>query len=166
MKKAFVLCTVLIICLTGCVYAGNLVKKVYFSPYPIIIDDEEYSSEMPILSYQDRTYVALREFSEMVGVKIDFVDDTIIIETSDDDIKNNKEKLESIISSEKVNEIVEDESELIKETEITTKSEMVYITQTGTKYHVKSNCSKGNYYTTTLEMAIKDGYTPCKRCVK
>jgi len=63
-------------------YAGTLVKKVYFSAYPISIDGEEYASESPILSYQDRTYVSLREFSNMVGVEIDFKDDTIYLTTN------------------------------------------------------------------------------------
>ncbi len=82
MKKYLIVICIFCMSIFSCVYAGNLVKKVYFSPYPILINDKEYSSEMPILSYQDRTYVALREFSEMVGVKIDFIDDTIIIETN------------------------------------------------------------------------------------
>lgn len=162
MKRIGILFVMLILSLTSCVYAGNLVKKVYFSPYPILINDQEYSSEMPILSYQDRTYVALREFSEMVGVEIDFIEETIIINTDarKEDFKteanmNKETQIENLISkdvlaSEEINEI---------------KNEIVYITKTGTKYHVKSNCSKGVYYTTTLEEAKRNGYTMCKRCV-
>ena len=105
-KKTCLLFVLLIFSLTSFVYAGNLVKKVYFSPYPILIDDEEYSSEMPILSYQDRTYVALREFSEMVGVKIDFVDETIIINTKKDCVGNFHNEKEDTIIKEKAPDII------------------------------------------------------------
>ena len=161
MKKIGILFVVGFIFLTSCVYAGNLVKKVYFSPYPILIDDEEYSSEMPILSYQDRTYVALREFSEMLDVDIGFVDETIIIDT----MKRNEEKEnEEVVEEEKVENVIS-KTEITNENQVISKSEIVYITQTGTKYHLKSTCSKGNFYSTTLDAAKKDGYTPCKKCV-
>ena len=102
---------------TSCVYAGNLVKKVYFSPYPILIDNEEYSSEMPILSYQDRTYVALREFSEMVGVNIDFVDETIIIDTVDKSDLKDIETIEAEILSDNKSEDL-----IIKQEKLKTKT--------------------------------------------
>ncbi len=162
MKKTCLLFVVLIFSLTSFVYAGNLVKKVYFSPYPILIDNEEYSSEMPMLSYLDRTYVALREFSEMVGVEIDFVDETIIINTDKNDSNEVKEEEINKITQEKdllLNELEGEESTLEK-------TLIVYITKSGTKYHMKENCSKGNYYTSTLSSALSNGYTACKRCVK
>lgn len=164
MKKYFILICTVVLSFFSCVYAGNLVKKVYFSPYPILINDEEYSSEMPILSYQDRTYVALREFSEMVGVEIEFVEETIIIKT------NNKEEREfnESIKEEKEENIQEnliekDEQQVEEKTDI--KTQAVYITKTGTKYHIKSNCTKGTYYTTTLDDAKRNGYTMCKKCI-
>lgn len=165
MKKYLILVCIICTSLFSCVYAGNLVKKVYFSPYPILIDNKEYSSEMPILSYQDRTYVALREFSEMVGVKIDFVDETIIIDT----INKEKSDIEHIQDSSK-NEVTEKEENLITKAEDNENysdnlSEVVYITKSGTKYHVKMNCTKGVYYKTTLEEAKRNGYTMCKKCI-
>lgn len=162
-KKTCLLFVVLIFSLTSFVYAGNLVKKVYFSPYPILINDEEYSSEMPILSYQDRTYVALREFSEMVGVEIDFVDETIIINTEKTKLGNFRKEENILI---KDNDLLSVESNVEIETVSPSKTSIVYITKTGAKYHEKENCSKGNYYTSTLESAITNGYTACKRCVK
>lgn len=164
MKKYLILICIVVTSLFTCVYAGNLVKKVYFSPYPILIDGKEYSSEMPILSYQDRTYVALREFSEMVGVKIDFIDETIIIDSENKE----KDNIEVIQDSSK-NEIIEKNENLITKSEdenlSNTLSEMVYITKSGTKYHIKMNCTKGVYYTTTLEDAKRNGYTMCKKCI-
>ncbi len=162
-KKTFLLFVVLIFSLTSFVYAGNLVKKVYFSPYPILIDDEEYSSEMPILSYQDRTYVALREFSEMVGVEIDFMEETIIINTKKDYVGDFRNEKEDTITKEKDLLSAQNDTEI--ESVSPSKSSIVYITKTGTKYHMKSNCSKGNYYTSTLDSATQNGYTACKRCV-
>lgn len=164
MKKYLILICIVVTSLFSCVYAGNLVKKVYFSPYPILIDGKEYSSEMPILSYQDRTYVALREFSEMVGVKIDFIDETIII-----DSKNKEKDNIEVIQDSSQNEIIEKNENLITKSEeenlSNTLSEMVYITKSGTKYHIKMNCTKGVYYTTTLEDAKRNGYTMCKKCI-
>ncbi len=166
MKKYLILICIVVTSLFSCVYAGNLVKKVYFSPYPILIDGKEYSSEMPILSYQDRTYVALREFSEMVGVKIDFIDETIIIDSK------NKEKSDMEVTQDSfLNEKIEKEENLITKSEekdenlSDTISEIVYITKSGTKYHIKMNCTKGVYYTTTLEEAKRNGYTMCKKCI-
>lgn len=164
MKKYLILICIVVTSLFSCVYAGNLVKKVYFSPYPILIDGKEYSSEMPILSYQDRTYVALREFSEMVGVKIDFIEETIIIDS------RNKEKDNiEVIQDSSQNEIIEKNENLITKSEeenlSNTLSEMVYVTKSGTKYHIKMNCTKGVYYTTTLEDAKRNGYTMCKKCI-
>lgn len=164
MKKYLILICIVVTSLFSCVYAGNLVKKVYFSPYPILIDGKEYSSEMPILSYQDRTYVALREFSEMVGVKIDFIEETIII-----DSKNKEKDNIEVIQDSSQNEIIEKNENLITKSEeenlSNTLSEMVYITKSGTKYHIKMNCTKGVYYTTTLEDAKRNGYTMCKKCI-
>ena len=135
------------------VYAGNLVKKVYFSPYPIKIDGEEYASEMPILQYQDRTYVALREFATMVDVEVDFINNEIIINS----IKN-ANVIENI-ESEKIEEHSSD-------TEIVEKKNIVYVSQTGKKYHKLSNCNSAKYFEISLSEAISKGYTPCLRCAK
>jgi hypothetical protein len=138
-------------------YAGNLVKKVYFSPYPILINGEGYSSEMPILQYQERTYVALREFSEMVNVEVDFKDDVIIIETKDVE--------ESTLS--KIDEVEEkvQENETDKNLEKNnSNSKIVYVSKTGKKYHKISNCNSATYFEITLSNAIREGYTPCLRC--
>lgn len=159
MKKVVVLFFALFTMFSTIVYAGNLVKKVYFSPYPILIDGEEYSSEMPILQYQERTYVALREFSEMVDVHVDFRDNVIIIETKED-VKNNLGKTEGI------REDINDEQNKIVESEesSTGNSKIVYVSKTGKKYHKLSNCNSATYFEMTLSDAIKEGYTPCLRC--
>lgn len=161
MKKIFVSFILLFAMFSTVAYAGNLVKKVYFSPYPILINGEEYSSEMPILQYQERTYVALREFSEMVDVHVDFKDDVIIIETKEEgsdeqeEIENSKE---DILKNENI--AVENTEESVSNSN----SKIVYVSKTGKKYHKLSNCNSANYYEITLSEAIKEGYTPCLRC--
>lgn len=159
MKKVFVAFFVLFTMFSTIVYAGNIVKKVYFSPYPILIDGEEYSSEMPILQYQERTYVALREFSEMVDVQVDFRDNVIIIETKED-VKNSSGK------TEEMREDINDEQNKIVESEESSSgnSKIVYVSKTGKKYHKLSNCNSATYFEITLSDAIKEGYTPCLRC--
>lgn len=159
MKKVFVFFFAMFTMFSTIIYAGNIVKKVYFSPYPILIDGEEYSSEMPILQYQERTYVALREFSEMVGVQVDFGDNVIIIETKED-VKNNSGKAEEIRedNNDEQNKIVESEESS------SGNSKIVYVSKTGKKYHKLSNCNSATYFEITLSDAIKEGYTPCLRC--
>ena len=159
MKKIFVLFFILFTMFSTIVYAGNLVKKVYFSPYPILIDGEGYSSEMPILQYQERTYVALREFSEMVGVEVDFRESVIIIETKKEENKN-------IERTEKTKEdVLEDDEKVIENVEVGDSNlKKVYVSKTGKKYHKLSNCNSANYFEITLSDAIKKGYTPCLRC--
>ena len=155
MKKIFASFFLAFTLFSGIVYAGNIVKKVYFSPYPIVIDGEEYSSEMPILQYQERTYVALREFSEMVNVHVDFKDGVIIIESKESEKEINSEEF---INYEK------ETSDNSESTIISTNSKIVYIAKTGKKYHKLSNCNNATYYEISLSDAIKEGYTPCLRC--
>lgn len=181
MKKFLVSFFIAVSLFSTVVYAGTLVKKVYFSPYPILIDNEEYSSETPILQYQDRTYVALREFSEMVGVDVDFVGNRIIINTKqfsgEESQEMEKEKEEYIVVEIKKEEVVGEASSTIvsdvtneMESENTTNSvmisntRMVYVSKTGKKYHNLSNCNGAEYTGISISEAISRGYTPCLRC--
>ena len=154
MKKFWLSFFIVFSMISTIVYAGNLVKKVYFSPYPIKINSEEYASEMPILQYQERTYVALREFSEMVGVEVEFVNNEIII---------NSQNLKAIENSE---EVVNEHIEEPTETPNQQNRNIVYVSKTGKKYHRLSNCNSATYYEITLSEAIAEGYTPCLRCAK
>lgn len=170
MKKFLISFFIAVSLFSTVVYAGTLVKRVYFSPYPILIDNEEYSSETPILQYQDRTYVALREFSEMVGVDVDFVNNQIIIDTkksSGKELQEEVEKREVVedISSTIVSD-VKSETGLENTTSDITISNMrvVYVSKTGKKYHNLSNCNGAEYTGISISEALNRGYTPCLRC--
>lgn len=154
MKKFWLFFLVVLSMFSTIVYAGNLVKKVYFSPYPIEIDGEEYSSEMPILQYQERTYVALREFSEMINVDVDFIENKIVIKSNDKNVGEVDTQIK-----------MEDEHDENKEN-ATLKTNVVYISKSGKKYHKLSNCNNATYFEVTLSEAISEGYTPCLRCAK
>lgn len=54
----------------------------------------------------------------------------------------------------------------VKTTEATQKVEaMVWIPQSGTKYHSRSSCSNmKNPMHVSLSTAVSQGYTPCKKC--
>ena len=156
MKKFWLSFFVVFSMVSTIVYAGNLVKKVYFSQYPIKINGEEYSSEMPILQYQERTYVALREFAEMVDVKVDFINNEIIINSKSNEVKEEEKQIEQIYTE------IENETE---NNEVKNKN-VVYISKTGKKYHKLSNCNSAEYFEITLSEAISKGYTPCLRCAK
>ena len=99
LKRILFICSIFILSTTALSYAGTLIKKVYFSGFPIYVDGEEYSSQNPILSYQDRTYMPLREFAEMLGVKVDFEDGKIYLKTPD--IYENNERKDDGIEEEK-----------------------------------------------------------------
>lgn len=64
----------------GIVYGASQVLDVYYSEFPITIDGYDYSPTMPVLNYQGRTYLALREFGNATGTNVDFVDNTITID--------------------------------------------------------------------------------------
>lgn len=178
MKKFFISFLIVASFFSTVVYAGTLVKKVYFSPYPILIDNEDYSSETPILQYQDRTYVSLREFSEMVGVKVDFVDNKIIINTKKYSKENllDKEKDDEIVIEKIDEESVEETDTTIIHDEKTTAPNdkekndsienirIVYVSKSGKKYHNLNNCNGAEYTGITISEAIGKGYTPCLRC--
>lgn len=42
----------------------------------------------------------------------------------------------------------------------------IYRTPTGKRYHLDADCGGKNSYETTLEEAISDGLTPCKKCAR
>lgn len=157
MKKFLLMSTTLmILCVCSTVFAGTLVKKVYFSSFPIEINGENYSSETPILNYQNRTYVALREFAEMVEVDVEFKENGIII--------NSREEI--------TDEIIEKDTDTKEKIEVTIETSpreeqedrIVYVSKTGVKYHAISNCNGGNYSSIKWSEAKNKGYTSCLRC--
>ena len=40
------------------------------------------------------------------------------------------------------------------------------ITKTGKRYHYSNSCNGGTYYASTLEEALRQGLTPCQKCVE
>jgi hypothetical protein len=169
LKRILFICSIFILSTTALSYAGTLIKKVYFSGFPIYVDGEEYSSQNPILSYQDRTYMPLREFAEMLGVKVDFEDGKIYLKTPD--IYENNERKDDGIEEEK-GSLSYSENESLAEnnvssiTENTSNDNVVYISKSGTKYHKIKQCTKANYSPITLSEALQKGYTACLRCYK
>lgn len=84
MKKGFILgfaCATLLT--SGVAFATNALSDVYTSSFPIKINGQAYTPDMPVLNYQGRTYLALREFGTVTGNTIDFQDNTIIVNTKD-----------------------------------------------------------------------------------
>ena len=69
----------------GIATASTLITgNVYSNQFPIVFNGNKYNASMPLLNYQDRTYVPLRELATLTGSFVDFNNDTIII-------NNNKE---------------------------------------------------------------------------
>lgn len=92
MKKGFILgFTIATILTAGIVFASEMLSNVYISQFPIQLNGQNYVAEMPVLNYQGRTYLALREFGTVTGNEIDFKDNTIIINNikSNNNTQNN-----------------------------------------------------------------------------
>lgn len=81
MKRILIIAFILIISIVSIVFANEQLQEVFTSQFPIKINGVQYTPEMPVLSYQGRTYLALREFGTATNNKIDFVDSTILIDT-------------------------------------------------------------------------------------
>ena len=80
MKKGFILGFVVATLLSvGLVFGAEMLSNVYISQFPIKLNGEVYNAEMPVLNYQGRTYLALREFGTVTNNEIDFKNNTIII---------------------------------------------------------------------------------------
>ena len=45
----------------------------------VTVNGKTYNADMPVLNYQGRTYLALRELGTVTGNEVDFVDNNIII---------------------------------------------------------------------------------------
>lgn len=45
-------------------------------------------------------------------------------------------------------------------------SDSVYRTPSGKRYHINSECGGKNSYEVTMDEALREGLTPCKRCIK
>ena len=48
----------------------------------------------------------------------------------------------------------------------TNKSDTVYITRNGEKYHLSYTCGNNQYYECTIDQALARGLTPCKKCAQ
>lgn len=81
MKKYLITLMVLFTIVGTLTFASSVVEDVYHSTFPITVNNQKYVSEMPILNYQGRTYLPLREFGNTTGVNVDFKDNTILIDT-------------------------------------------------------------------------------------
>lgn len=109
-------------------------------------------------------------YNEQEGVVIDY-------STGDSELKEEPESAEKVIPTpkptEKTNATPEPEpTEKVTEPSTTTTDDenettMVWISETGSKYHNKNNCGRMNpdkAYQMSEEDAEKQGYEPCKKC--
>ena len=108
----------------------------------------------------------------------------IIQSVSEGSVTTEPESTTLEISSTTISESTEPESSVTTEPDITTsvgstaetpkteapldeKPDTVWVTASGSKYHIKQNCSNmRSPKEISLEDAINEGYEPCKKCVK
>lgn len=80
--KFFVLGFVFCLMIGGVAIGMSEASEVYYSEFPIKVNGEIYTPEMPVLNYMGRTYLPLREFSTITGNIVDFVNGEIIVNSS------------------------------------------------------------------------------------
>ena len=92
--KFFMVGFVFCLMVGGVAIGMTQVSEVYYSEFPIEVNGESYTPEMPVLNYMGRTYLSLREFATITGNIVDFMDETIIVNSSqytkEEDIAFNK----------------------------------------------------------------------------
>ena len=109
-NKKLVLGLVLGLVIAGSIsLASTLVTgNVYFNPYKILLNGKEHITNLPILNYNDSTYVPLRELATLTGSKVDFKDSKIIINNTSNN-GDNEIKTEDILG-EWIPQYAEDEN--------------------------------------------------------
>lgn len=80
MKNKLFVFIMLVVIFCSIVFANSTVQDVFYNSFPITVNGQTYTSEMPILSYQGRTYLPLREFGNVTGVNVDFQNSTILVD--------------------------------------------------------------------------------------
>ena len=108
----------------------------------------------------------------------------IIKSVTEDSVTTAPESTTLEISGTTITESAEPESSVTTEPEVTTsassdteapeteahsdeKPDTVWVTASGSKYHIKQNCSNmRSPIEIPLEDAVNEGYEPCKKCVK
>lgn len=83
MKNKLFVFIMLVVIFCSITFANSTVQDVYYSSFPITVNGQSYTSEMPILNYQGRTYLPLREFGNATGINVDFVNNTIAVSNND-----------------------------------------------------------------------------------
>lgn len=74
-----------------------------------------------------------------------------------------EEAATSAVTSQAVQFSEKDDTTHVTETN---KTNTVYYTKSGKRYHYSNPCGKGTYYECTLKEALEKGLTPCGKCVK
>lgn len=82
LKSIFVGVAVGALLFSGIVTASTLVSDVYFNQFPIYSNGTSYTSTMPLLNYQGRTYVPLDEFGKLSGADVKFANNTIYVNSN------------------------------------------------------------------------------------
>ena len=83
--------------------------------------------------------------------------------------------VDSTVTSEAVSDVSSEQTSVTSskeetvssvESETVTQSKTVYTTPTGKRYHLDPDCGGKNAKATTLDVAEKQGLTPCKKCAE
>lgn len=77
--KKFLVCLVCCFGIFTLCSATSTVGDVYLNEFDILVNEQSYSSALPILNYQGRTYLPLNEFGQLTKAEVKFQNNTIVV---------------------------------------------------------------------------------------
>lgn len=160
-KRLFISICLIGICSIAICYAADIQSKIEHVTYDITLDEKKLTFNSPIFSFNDRTYVPLREFCDALNIKVDWEHDSVKILTNTNsligeppmDRKLSLKDFKFIISDMSMNEIFES----VGEPDYYTGSGImwgVYILEDGNKLHLNDYMT-GKIKVISLE--VRDG---------
>ncbi len=133
--------------------------------YVTVPTDMKPSNVISVSSDQNVAYLRLEKndadvnglvLAKVIGVSEGIAE--IYVRSADGKILSEKYKINVIAAENVITESVS------YETEETVIENAVYVTPTGTKYHLRKSCAGKSARATDLESAVENGYEPCKSC--
>jgi len=147
------------------VESGDVIDGIYIS-LPDGLDPDEMIS---VSSDPDVAYIVIGEAGKdrMINSRIEALSAGIAelyIRSADGNLSTQKYTVNVIANSETVDITTSDVADFDDTENFQDDFVYVYVTPTGEKYHLSSNCAGDTGMCITLEEAVAKEYEPCKRC--
>lgn len=126
-----------------------------------LVNGEKKTLAAPACIINGRTMVPVRFISEAFDANVWWESETSTVYV--DSVTKTTPDQQTTTTINKPSQPATSNKTPAKETE--QKSNTVYVTKTGKRYHYSSSCNGGTYTASTLQAAKTRGLTPCSKCV-